>query len=341
MITRAIFENYGALESVDWNNLNKINLIIGENSSGKSFVLKALYSALRTVEDFGKGNSNQSVAEVLSNKLYWTFQVDGIGELVKKGSSEPLEFKMFEGDTAFSYRFGKDTTKKVGSLERTLKFAGRDRTIFIPAKEVLSLFSVILKSRDQDMMFGFDDTYLDLVKALSLPPQKGRNYAAFADCKVMLNELIGGRVTYDSPSNAWYFNNKDRQRFTISIASEGIKKISILDTLLSNRYLSANSVVFIDEVESALHPTAISTFLDIIFALARNGMQFFIASHSYFVIKKLYLLAQQYGCSVPVLSLAKQGEASYADMLHGMPDNSIINESLRLYDEEVQEAFSE
>lgn len=39
-------------------------------------------------------------------------------------------------------------------------------SIFIPAKEVLSLFSVILKSREIDKSFGFDDTYYDLAKAL-------------------------------------------------------------------------------------------------------------------------------------------------------------------------------
>ena len=52
-------------------------------------------------------------------------------------------------------------------------------SVFIPAKEVLSLFSVILKSREIDKSFGFDDTYYDLVKALRIAPSKGKNYKVF------------------------------------------------------------------------------------------------------------------------------------------------------------------
>ncbi|WP_368501347.1 AAA family ATPase [Oceanobacter sp. 5_MG-2023] len=50
--------------------------------------------------------------------------------------------------------------------------------------------------------------------------------------------------------------------------SEGIKKIAILDTLLGNRF----SVVFVDEPESALHPTAIVQLIDILALLAAKGM---------------------------------------------------------------------
>ena len=32
-------------------------------------------------------------------------------------------------------------------------------------------------------MFGFDDTYLDLVKALQYPAQKGNNFRPFAESK--------------------------------------------------------------------------------------------------------------------------------------------------------------
>ncbi|MFK5970006.1 MAG: hypothetical protein QM487_07820 [Candidatus Marithrix sp.] len=46
----------------------------------------------------------------------------------------------------------------------------QENSIFIPAKEVLSLFSIIKKSRLIDKTFGFDDTYLDLVIALEQEP---------------------------------------------------------------------------------------------------------------------------------------------------------------------------
>ena len=118
------------------------------------------------------------------------------------------------------------------------------------------------------------------------------------------------------------------------MTAEGVKKIAILDTLLSNRYLDLQSIVFMDEPESALHPTALTTLLDIVAMLAERGIQFFIASHSFFVVKKLFLIAQEKGVSVPVLS-AEDGRWHCADLKDGMLDNSIIAESIRLYEQEV------
>lgn len=72
--------------------------------------------------------------------------------------------------------------------------------------------------------------------------------------------------------------------------------------------------------------------MDIISVLADRGIQFFMASHSYFVIKKLYLMAQQNRTSISVISLPnnQNDEVVYDDLLYGMPNNSIINESIRL-----------
>ena len=122
------------------------------------------------------------------------------------------------------------------------------------------------------------------------------------------------------------------------MTSEGIKKLAILTRLLSNGYLGEGSVVFIDELESSLHPSAISKFLEIIDGISKAaGIQFFIASHSYFVIKKLCLLAKADGEPMTCISLSKDPEhpVTITDLSEGMPENSIINESIRLYEEEI------
>jgi len=146
-----------------------------------------------------------------------------------------------------------------------------------------------------------------------------------------------GKVEYDETSGKWQFK-KGNQKFPIGVTAEGIKKIAILDTLLGNRYLDTNSIVFIDEPESALHPVAISQLLDILARLAERGLQFFLASHSYFVVKKLFLIAQENSLSIPVISAGNAGW-QYADLKEGMPDNPIINESIELYKEEVNLAL--
>jgi AAA15 family ATPase/GTPase len=336
MINSVELKNFGPIDRLNWKKLGKINLIIGSNSSGKTFLLKAIYTAMRTLEDYRRGNDQRSASEILATKLYWTFQPEKIGDLVNKQADSALLFKFVFDNKDFHYSFGKDTTKVIANLESHVD-PRASNSIFLPAKEVLSIHQIILKSREQDNVFGFDDTYLDLARALRQSPTRGRNSPEFAQSRQSLEGMFGGKIEYDELSNRWQFK-KGNQKFPIGVTAEGIKKIAILDTLLGNRYLSDNSIIFIDEPESALHPGAISSFLEIIATLASRGIQFFLASHSYFVVKKLFLIAQEQKLAIPVLS-NEGNNWRQSDLLDDMPDNPIIDESIRLYEEEVELAF--
>lgn len=336
MINHIKFNNFGPLTRIDWSALGKINLIIGGNSSGKTFLLKGIYSSLRTLEDYKRGNEQRSAAEILADKLYWTFQAEKIGDLVSKGADTPLSSNITFDEKSFSYSFGKDTSKQIASIENHVPPRACN-SVFLPAKEVLSLHQIILTAREQDKVFGFDDTYYELAKALRISTSRGKNYKEFSDSRKKLEDILGGVIEFDEASDRWLFV-KGRHKFPIGVTAEGIKKIAILDTLLGNRYLDINSVVLIDEPESALHPTAISQLLDIVAMLAERGIQFFMASHSYFVVKKLFLIAQERNWSIPVISASNAGWA-YDDLKNGMPDNPIIAESIRLYQQEVELAL--
>ncbi|MCP4118530.1 MAG: AAA family ATPase [Desulfobacteraceae bacterium] len=336
MINTINLNNFGPLAKLDWPNLGPINLVIGGNGSGKTFLLKSLYSAMRTLEDYRRGDDQRTAAEILAKKLYWTFQPDKIGDLVTKGADAALTCTIQFENHNFVYSFGKDTTKKISSLENHVP-PRSSNSIFLPAKEVLSLHQIILKSREQDKVFGFDDTYLDLARALRQSPKMGKNYTEFARSRKSLEDILGGRVEYDETSGRWQFK-KGNQKFPIGVTAEGIKKIAILDTLLGNRYMDTSSIVFIDEPESALHPVAVSKLLDIVAILAKRGIQFFLASHSYFVVKKLFLIAQEHNMSIPVMS-AHDSQWTPANLKDGMPENTIIDESIRLYKEEVELAL--
>ncbi len=332
MLNRIELKNFGPLSKLNWGNLGPINLIVGGNGTGKTFLLKAVYSAMRTLEEYKRGDERRTATDILVEKLYWIFQPDKIGDLVTKGADGALSSTVQFDRRNFVYSFGKDTTKQISSMENHV-LPRSSNSIFLPAKEVLSLHQIILKSREQDKVFGFDDTYLDLARALRQSTRKGKNYVQFAQSRQSLEDIFGGRVEYDETSARWQFK-KGNQKFPIGVTSEGIKKLAILDTLLGNRYLDTNSIVFIDEPESALHPVAVSQLLDILAVLAERGIQFFLASHSYFVVKKLYLIAQEKRLSIPVIS-AHKGQWTPANLKNGMPENSIIDESIRLYKKEV------
>lgn len=333
MINSVKLENFGPLSKIEWKNLSRINLVIGDNDCGKTFLLKAIYSTVRTLEEYKRGDDPRAIAEILADKLYWVFQPDKIGDLVTKKADTPLSCAIEFDGREFHYSFGKDTSKQITAIENHVEPL-ESNSIFLPAKEVLSIHHIILESRERDKVFGFDDTYLDLARALRQSPKGGENYQEFEQSRKNFKTILNGTVEFDESSGRWLFK-KGKQNFPIGVTAEGIKKIAILDTLLGNRYLSPQSTIVIDEPESALHPTAISRLLEIVAVLADCGIQFFLASHSYFVVKKLFLIAQEKNISIPVLS-ERNNHWTNADLRDGMPDNPIINESIELYRTELE-----
>ena len=87
MISEIRLKNYGPVGEAVCSDLAKINVLIGHNGSGKTFLLKSLYSALKTIEQYKRGKEPRSAKELLAEALYWTFQTESLGSLVKKANS--------------------------------------------------------------------------------------------------------------------------------------------------------------------------------------------------------------------------------------------------------------
>ncbi len=333
MIQSVHLHNYGPIENLAWSNIGPINVVISPNALGKTFLLKALYTAIKTLEMYRRGNEQDSLSTILAHKLSRTFQCDKIGDLVTKGAAGSLSFSMKYNDQAFTYQFDNSKRLKIAAMESTIE-PRVSNSIFLPAREVLSLQNIILHTREVDKAFGFDETYYDLAQALT---QRGST-DKFAEARDKLQNLIGGRFELDDQSGRWVFRD-DKQRFSIGTTAESVKKIGILGLLLNNSYLDTNSIIFIDEPEAALHPTTLSKLMEIIVLLSTQGIQFFLATHSYSVLKKLSLLCQTHSMSVPIITNEGDTWVQY-DLLDGIPNNSIIDESIRLYEEEVDLALS-
>lgn len=331
MIKSLSIDNLGPITQLRSGSLGGINLIIGPNQSGKTFLLKSLYAGLKTVELYKRGKENRLDREILSDKLYWTFQASELGSIVRKGENS-MTFEMVSNkDEELKYSFGPSTTK-MATIDKNTFAPRSSNTVFIPAKEILSIKDIIIEAKE-DNRFGFEEPYSDLAKALSRT-QKGKNYDSFAQARVKVSNMVGGRLEYNEDKKEWQFRDNDRKIYEVATTSEGVKKLSILDILLGNHYLDPHSVIIIDEIEANLHPSMIARFLEVICKLAETGIQFFIASHSYFVIKRLYILAHQKNYDIPVLSFDK-GVCTVSNLKVEMPDNPIIKESIALYKDEI------
>ena len=331
MITTISIQNLGPIPQMTAEGLGKVNLVIGPNQSGKTFLLKALFAGMKTIEQYKRGKENRTDKDILSDKLYWTFQASELGSIVSKGESSMSFSMVSDKKEELTCSFGPSAKKQANIDKNTFK-PRSSNTVFIPAKEILSIRDIILEAKDENQ-FGFEEPYSDLAKALSRT-QKGQNYESFVQAREIVSSMVGGRLEYNEDKKEWQFRDNDRKLYEVATTSEGVKKLSILDILLGNRYLDNQSVIIIDELEANLHPSMISQFLNAIFMLADSGIQFFISSHSYFVIKRLYIQAHSKDICIPVLSFDK-GICTVSNLKDEMPQNPIIDESIALYKDEI------
>ena len=218
MISEIRLKNYGPVGEAVCSDLAKINVLIGHNGSGKTFLLKSLYSALKTIEQYKRGKEPRSAKELLAEALYWTFQTESLGSLVKKANST-LSYSMSSSkNEVFEYSFGVSTTKGIQNLTNTFSPTNVNN-IFIPAKEIVSIQDIILRAFEVDKQFGFDKSYVDLSRALSKTLQ-GRNVKEFADARKSLTDTIGGKLEYDDDRKAWVFKDNNKHVFEINVTSE-------------------------------------------------------------------------------------------------------------------------
>ncbi|MBC7554912.1 MAG: ATP-binding protein [Taibaiella sp.] len=95
-----------------------------------------------------------------------------------------------------------------------------------------------------------------------------------------------------------------------------------------------------DEPETALHPDAIRQMVEMLVAMSKAGVQIFIATHSYFVIKQLAICSRRDSIDTICWNLERtpgnQIESSFHSLKDGvLPDNSIISETIKMFDQEI------
>lgn len=353
MIQSIHIKNFMAHADLSVKDIPAINVIIGKNDTGKTGLLKLLYAVVKSLEIYSlKTQSGDfSFKKELAEKLYDTFmpRKNGLGDLVQKGAKDKLEAEI-------------DIVGNNGKYSEKLYFAFGDRTdktiitgsemveplpdksinaLFVPAKEILTAFNDIRNIRNNFYGVGFDDTYLDLIKALDLPTTKGRVAAELSQVNKSLEDLFEGAIMQTGQKEQPFMFKKGNQLFSMQQTSEGIKKIGILTTLINNRQLGKGTVLFMDEPETALHPDAIRQMVEMLVAMSRAGVQIFMASHSYFVVKQLANCAKREKLNIACWNLIRENGKPIHTTLHDLidgvlPSNSIIDEALSMFDEEIK-----
>jgi predicted ATPase len=332
-----------------------INVMIGSDDSGKTSLLKLLYATLRSAEIYSREVENKPVSlkKILADKLQDTFQPGkkGLGELVMRPSNKEklqveLEFKndRLKYEDRFFFTFGDSTTTTIVEGQDKIKsFPDEFRAVFIPAKEVLTSLAAIRATRDNLRLPGFDDTYLDLIRSLVLPNIPGNIQEDLKGVNQELASLFQGQI--EQVAEGEFVFKRAGQDYSMPLTAEGIKKIGIISTLIRNRQLNSTSVLFMEEPETALHPQAVRKLVAMMIQMAKAGIQIFLATHNYFVLKQIYISSRKEKVPAQCVILNRKIETEPVscnayDLAEGMPENALTIEALSMADDELALDFA-
>ena len=334
-ITKLKLERFTAFEHLDFMISPGINVLIGTNGTGKTHLMKLAYAAC----DISK--TKASFAE----KLIRVFMPSGraLGRLVKRHrTSSRCAVEVYRGrqklKASFSnHAMGPDSATVTGFRHWT---DSPIKSVYIPVKEMLSNapgFQSLYVQRD----IHFEEVYADVLNRAYEPPLRG---PTDQDRKQLLNSLqnvIEGKVT---TVNEEFFLRNKQGNLEFTLLAEGMRKLGLLWLLIQNGTLLTGSVLFWDEPETNLHPKLFGPVIEILLKLQRMGVQIFIATHDYTILKELDLQKEEQD-KVAFHSLHREpthGEivSNTADFYEGIHPNVIAETFTDLYDREVRRSIN-
>ncbi len=332
-ITRLELTNFTVFERAKFEFCPGINVLIGENGTGKTHVLKAMYAAYRAMH---RWDGNLSVFwEKLDHKFQTVFRLVGgnLRHLIRRGGKKSrVEISNDANGTAVL-----EVSRKTAHYELSNRLDPR-HSLFVPPREVLAMyrgFVAAYEGRELD----FDETYYDLCKALGAAPLRGPRAKAVEPMLAPLEKILGGKVVLEG--DRFYIKQADGNT-EAHLVAEGLRKIASLAYLVANGALTKDSVLFWDEPEASLNPSLVVKVVDFMRTLAASGVQIFLASHDFLLVHRLSQMAE-YNVEpvVPIrffsLYRPEPGapvEVEQADTLVDIEHNAILDEFARYYDRE-------
>ena len=309
-LTKLHLTNFTAFARLDIEFSPGLNVIIGENATGKSHLLKLGYAIAYILHESGKFHeevAGQSlfagrkswVQRRIAEKLVGVFKPDALGRLCRRGQgrsrSEVEAHFASGGDLRFSFASTSKTEVKLVNAPNDVQ---TDAPIFFPPKEVMSLNPGFMGLYEQREL-AVDETYYDLCKLLNVPVLKGKRAFEIADLVTPLAEIMGGSVREDS--GRFYLDLLGQGKLEIPLVAEGLRKIATLAYLTINGSLTDKGMLFWDEPESNLNSKLVKKLCESLIMLVNKGVQVFVATHDLFLMKELSFLVEKSGKKTPAL----------------------------------------
>jgi AAA domain, putative AbiEii toxin, Type IV TA system len=347
-LKRCTIQHFTAFEDAVFEFGTAVNVLIGENGTGKSHLLKLLYSLSEAVRRFARGEGIEGgrtdqpspLSEIVATMLQSVFLPDTLGRLVRRGVGRSKARIGVEWDTAELVvtlsTLGKVTAKMSG------EHADLERAVFLPTREVLSIFPGFVESWIRRES-AFDRTYYDLCVSLGLKPLRGPRDTVRSALLGPIEAALGATVAVDN--GRFYLRYRDGN-MEAPLVAEGHRKLAMVAYLIVNGSLTKNAFMFWDEPEANMNPKLASLTVEIIVGLANAGVQTFLATHDYVLASELSLSVESGSAGVGAAAFYALGRekdqsgvtVEREELFTDLQNNPILDSFAALHDRE-RDAF--
>lgn len=290
MIEKIRFLRFTAFENLKIAFSPGINIFLGENATGKTHIMKAVYATC----DITKSKSG--FAEKINNVFFPSGKQ--IGRLVKRTSGSStgfLEiFRTVQDDKSVSLRISlsNHTTKpekaKISGSPK-LWIESPIEAAYIPVKDMMAN-APGFRSLYEEREIHFEEIYVDIIRKAFLPLLKGPTDKQRKGLLKILQDAMEGKVIQ---KNEEFFLKSKRGELEFTLLAEGYRKMGLLWLLIQNGTLMNGSVLLWDEPETNLNPRLVEKVVGILLKLQRMGVQIFLATHDYVFLKEFDLQADK------------------------------------------------
>lgn len=311
MLKKLSLKNFTAFRQADLELCKGLNVIVGENGSGKTHLLKLGY-LLSTIWEAQVKNkksiSKESIERYTSKRLQNIFKPDKIGNLSRsdsdgrsevigtvEGSIPTVSITMpgeslpppIADDIEWAFRFSDRAEKRViidKLQDRLTSNAIYGGSIYLPSKEMVSFFDGFLSLYETHEL-QFDETFRDLALKLSSPKLK-KKPQLLEQLLTELGDAIGGEIALEG-GRFYTVTGKRKQRREITLLAEGLRKLATVMQLIENGSLQSGGTLFWDEPEANMNPRLTRLVVKTLISLSNGGIQVIIATHSLFLLREI------------------------------------------------------
>ncbi len=335
-ITRVKLENFTVFESLDLEPSPGINVLVGANGTGKTHLMKVCYAACVFYDPGEDAFLRKLVSIFLPSNNHPLGLVKRYLEDKTTNIAVSLGSRMLESH--ITKNWGDPPTPRMGSSGLNWSATKVD-SVYIPPKDMLANapgFRSLYAARE----VHFEETYLDILDRAYLPPL--RNPAEFVPAHLQgrLEAELGGKVTIHGEE---FFLSGEQGEIEFTLLAEGLRKLGLLWLLIRNGSLRPGAVLFWDEPETNLNPKLYGVVIEVLLELQRLGVQIFLATHDYVILRELDLQAKE-DDKVAFHSLFRSEETGEiechtADKSLDIHPNAIMEAFDSIYDREIKRSL--